>query len=111
MHEYAAAFEHVRKPEPHAIGRIKRQQIFAGKCNLSLGYLAAFGTQQSADRFQRRALARAVGAEEGDKAPLGHIDRNAFDREKDAVIGHFDIVEAEHRSVAGLLAGRLEGFR
>src|SRR5262245_60912990 len=65
--------------QPHTVGRTKRQQVLAGERDLAFGHLAALRSQQTADRFQRRALARAVGAEEGDQPSLGHIDRNALD--------------------------------
>jgi hypothetical protein len=35
----------------------------------------------------------AVGAEKGDEAGLRHLDRNALDREKHAIIDNFNIVK------------------
>ncbi len=43
MDEDAASLEHMSEPQPHAVGRIERQQIFAGEGDLALGHLAALG--------------------------------------------------------------------
>jgi len=90
-----AAFEHVGEPEPHPVRRVKREKILSRESDFSLRHLASLGPQKTADRLQSRALTSAVCPEEGYEAPLGHVDGNALDREKHAVIGHLDIVEAE----------------
>jgi hypothetical protein len=45
----------------------------------ALGHVAALGAQQVRDGLQRRGLAGAVGAEQGDDlAPFGHLSETPF---------------------------------
>ena len=46
----------------------------AAEFDRALGHRAALRGQQRRDRFQRRALAGAVAAEQRDDPPLRHVD-------------------------------------
>ncbi len=58
--------------------------------------LAVFGRHNAADRHQGGGLAGAVGADQGDDLPFGHLDGNALQRLDVAVVGA-DIVQLKHR--------------
>ena len=61
----------------------------------SLGHFTPFGAQQVGDGLQGRGLAGAVGAEEGDDAPLRQLEGDALQHENDVVVDHLDIVHVE----------------
>jgi hypothetical protein len=46
---------------------------------------------------QRRRLAGAVGAEQGDDPALGHGQRDALQDEDDVVVDHLDIIDGQDR--------------
>ena len=67
--EDAAAFHHL---EDAAADDLLRRQVLdalAFELDRAVGDLALFGLEQPGDGLERRALARAVGAEEGDDPP------------------------------------------
>src|SRR5216683_2488545 len=98
MLEHAPALEHMGDAESDAVGRRQRGDVLALEANLAARHLAALRLEQAADRLERGALASAVGAEEGDHAPLGDRDRHALDRQEDAVVDDLDIAERQHRT-------------
>ena len=74
---------------------ISRRCSGHGMCNSPRLHLAALRGEQAADRFQRCAFPRAIGAEQGHHSAFGHLDRDALDRERDIVVDDFDVVERQ----------------
>ena len=61
--------------------------------DLPLRHIAALGAQQIGDRFQRRGLAGAVGAEQRDDLALLHVERNAPQDEDHVIVDHLDVLD------------------
>src|SRR5207302_7369485 len=70
--ENAAAFHHLEDPAAYDLLRIERLDALAVELDGAVGDFALLRPQQSGDGLQRRALAGAVGSEEGHDLPLGH---------------------------------------
>ena len=56
---------------------------------------AAIGLDQADDGVERGAFARAVGADEGDDLPGGHIKADAAQR-VDAAVANRQVFDGEH---------------
>ena len=56
-----------------------------------------FGLQQSGDGLERGGLAAAVRPDQGHDLAVAHFQRDAVQDPYDAQIGHFDVVDFQHR--------------
>ena len=93
--EHPPSLEHVGDAELDALLRHQRADAAAEKREFAAPDLAAFGGEQAADRFQRGALAGAIGAQQRHHAALGDVERDALDRKRNIVVDDFDVVERE----------------
>jgi hypothetical protein len=71
-------FHHLDHAALHQVGRGHRIHALPAQLDRSLGHLAALGAQQVRHGLERRGLARAVGAQEGDDAALRDTQRHAL---------------------------------
>ena len=97
MGEAVAAFHHLDQAAPHHVRRREPVDGLAVEFDAALGHVAAFGAQQVGDRLQRRGLAGAVGAEEGNDAPFGNRQRHAPQHQDDVIVDHLDVVDRQQR--------------
>ena len=68
----------------------------AEELDLPVGDLALLRVEQARDGLEGRALAGAVGPEERDDPPLGHLERQALQDEDHIVVDDLDVGEPEH---------------
>jgi hypothetical protein len=82
--------------------------------HLAAGDFTVFGLEQPGDRFQRRRLAGAIGAEQRHDRAFRHIETQSAQHQDDVVIHHLDVVHAEHRGGGGdgvrSCAARVDNF-
>ena len=95
MLEAMPAFHHLAHAHPHQLVGRQLVDALALELDRALGHVAALGRQQVGDRLERRALARAVGAEQRDDLALRHFQRHALQHEDDVVVDHLDVVHRE----------------
>ena len=95
LREDAPAFEHMRDAAAHASGGSRPSTERPANITSPRVTSPRSGLSNPLMDFERGALAGAVGSQEGDKAALRHVDRDAFDRQKHAVIDDLDIVQAQ----------------
>jgi hypothetical protein len=77
------------------------------KLDRPFGDLAPLGLEQVGDRLQRRRLAGAVGAEQGDDLAFRHRQRDPFEHQDHMVVDHLDVVHRKDCSAGCVLRGGL----
>jgi hypothetical protein len=70
-------------------------------------HLAAVKAKQAGDRAQRGGLARAVGAQQRDRAALRDREAHAVERQDSAAIGDTELLDLEQRIGRRGVCGRL----
>ena len=104
MAEAVPPFHHLH--HAHADQFAGRELIgsLSAELDRSLGHRAALRGQQGRDRFQRRALAGAVAAEQRDDLALRHLKRHAAQNEDHMVVDHLDVLHRQNGLRRGLTA-------
>src|SRR5439155_409132 len=77
--EDAAPFHHLEDSPPHDLLRLELVDALAFQLDGAIGDLAFLSAQEAGDGLERGALARAVGAEQGDDLPRWHLQREALE--------------------------------
>ncbi len=97
--EHAAPFHHLEDAPADDVLRIHLLDAHAVQLDGAVGDFALLRAQEARDGFERGALARAVGAEQGDDLPLRHLEREALEDEDHVVVDDLDVGEPEHGRV------------
>src|SRR6266545_1301881 len=90
-------FHDLHDPAPDHFGRTELVDRLSLELDAAFRHVSTLGSEQARDGLERGALARAVGPEEGDDAPLGNLDRHALQHEDHVVVDHLDVVDREQR--------------
>jgi len=93
-------FHHLDHPALNHVGRAEALDALAAQFDRALRDGAALAREQVADRAQRRRLAGAVAAHEGDDSPFGHPQRHALEDQDDVVVDDLDAVDIQKRGAA-----------
>ena len=91
----AAAFHHLKDAAADDLVGVDAVDARAVEHDLAADDLAVLGLEQARDRFQRRRLAGAIGAEQRDDRALGHLEAEAAQHQDDLVVDHLDVADAE----------------
>ena len=96
MAEAVPPFHHLHHAHADKVARRELVGALAAEFDRALGHRAALRGQQRRDRFQRRALAGAVAAEQRDDLALRHLERHAAQHEDHMVVDHLDVLHRQH---------------
>ncbi len=88
-------FHHLHHAALHQVGRREVFDALAAQLDRALGDLAALALEQVGDGAQRGGLARAVAAQDGDDAALGHLQRDTLEHQDHVVVDDLDAVDVE----------------
>ena len=97
MAETVPPLHHLDAAALHQFRRREMLDLLALEADRALGHLAALGAQQVRNRLQRRRLARAVRAQNGDDTPAWHGQRHALQDQDHVIVDHLDIVDRQKR--------------
>src|SRR5262249_60992575 len=95
MLEHAPSLEDLRHAHRGDIERAHSVDASRAERDRAPGHLAALAAKQAGDGFERRRLARAVGAQQRGNRRFRHRERDAFEDEDDAVVDDLDVVDRQ----------------
>ena len=99
--EAAPSFHHLHDAALDHVGGAEALDALAAQLDRALRDRAALARQQVADGAQRRRLAGAVAAHQGDDAPFVDLQRHALEHQDHVVVDDLDAVDVEEDGARG----------